>query len=79
MKQIKTIKNENYKFDSFENVNAVFGWNVKDDKFLLIIKNSDNKKMFELELATDKETNVGVVSQLRVFFKRYEESKLNNE
>ena len=79
MKQIKTIKNENYKFDSFENVNAVFGWNVKDDKFLLIIKNSDNKKMFELELATDKETNVGVVSKLRVFFKRYEESKLNNE
>jgi len=76
MEHINTIKNDNYKFDTCENVNAVFGWNAIDDKFLLIIKNSDNKRMFELELASDKDNKIDVVTKMQVCFKRLEEAKL---
>lgn len=63
-------------FNRFENVNAEFGWDTVGDKLLLVIKNSENKELFELELASDKEMRIAKVTKMKVFFKRYEEAKL---
>lgn len=68
--------NNNTMFNRFENVNAEFGWDTVGDKLLLVIKNSENKDLFELELASDKEMRIAKVTKMKVFFKRYEEAKL---
>lgn len=68
--------NNNTMFNRFENVNAEFGWDTVGDKLLLVIKNSENKELFELELASDKEMRIAKVTKMKVFFKRYEEAKL---
>lgn len=73
---METKNNKNTMFNRFENVNAEFGWSTVDDKLLLVIKNSENKEIFELELASDKEKKVAKVNKMKVFFKRYEEAKL---
>ena len=73
---METKNNKNTMFNRFENVNAEFDWDTVGDKLLLVIKNSENKELFELELASDKEKKVAKVTKMKVFFKRYEEAKL---
>jgi len=73
---METKNNKNTMFNRFENVNAEFDWDTVGDKLLLVIKNSENKELFELELASDKEIKVAKVTKMKVFFKRYEEAKL---
>lgn len=67
---------KNTMFNRFENVNAEFGWDTVGDKLLLVIKNSENKKLYELEIASDKEMRIAKVTKMKVFFKRYGEAKL---
>ena len=73
---METKNNKNTMFNRFENVNAEFDWDTVGDKLLLVIKNSENKELFELELASDKEMRIAKVTKMKVFFKRYEEAKL---